>query len=507
MSLILEIDFLTGVCRAARRPGDDEPDWPPQPDRVFSALVSAWGVRGEVPEERVALEWLEKQMPPEILASKHTIRTTPDVYVPPNDFETPRKDLEELAWYREDLKHGKRPEGDSRERAWKKALSTLPEYRTGRQPRRFPVAWLDDPTMELIWKDAVPEAKVLDALNALAQCVGYIGHSASLVRCRFLAAAARQSEQKLMPSRRWVYSGRLRELEAAYHARPERPMISSGWSVPSQNNLSESGPPNTWLVLEAIKGEVPDIRASSLVCRLLRAALMCGYRRSGQRDTIPEVVSGHTPDGMPTRNPHLAIVPMAFAGWPHADGHVLGFALIPPHGESLQCIDGFRTAWETVAHYEPDEQQRVLTLRGLPLRGPLHLSPVTEESKRSLSSGPYLKTSSRWATVTPIVLERYLKKKHDAEIQELVADSCKHAGLPRPNPEGIWISKHSAVEGVPSARPLAGEPPWTQWRLPKPLRTRQLTHAIIDFEEQVPGPVLLGAGRFTGLGLCRRMGS
>ena len=480
MSLILEIDFLTGVCRAARRPGDDEPDWPPQPDRVFSALVSAWGVRGEVPEERVALEWLECQRSPMIQASGYSARTAPDVYVPVNDPKASK--------------------------AMKTYIRVLPDYRP-RQPRQFPVALPDDPTMELIWKDAVPEAKVLDALNTLAQCVGYIGHSASLVRCRFLAAAARQSEQKLMPSRRWVYSGRLRELEAAYHARPERPMISSGWSVPSQNNLSESGPPNTWLVLEAIKGEVPDIRASSLVCRLLRAALMCGYRRSGQRDTIPEVVSGHTPDGMPTRNPHLAIVPMAFAGWPHADGHVLGFALIPPHGESLQCIDGFRTAWETVAHYEPDEQQRVLTLRGLPLRGPLHLSPVTEESKRSLSSGPYLKTSSRWATVTPIVLEHYLKKKHDAEIQELVADSCKHAGLPRPNPEGIWISKHSAVEGVPSARPLAGEPPWTQWRLPKPLRTRQLTHAIIDFEEQVPGPVLLGAGRFTGLGLCRRMGS
>lgn len=480
MTLILEIEFLTGVCRAARGPGDDEPDWPPQPDRVFSALVSAWGVRGEVAGERAALEWLEGQLPPMIQASGCSARTAPEVYVPVNDPKASK--------------------------AMKTYLRVLPDCRP-HQPRQFPVALPDDPTMELIWKDAVPEAKVLDTLNTLAQCVGYIGHSASLVRCRFLAAATRQSEQKLMPSRRWVYSGRLRELEAAYHARPERPVISSGWSVPSQNNLSESGPPNTWLVLEAIKGEVPDIRASALVCRLLRQTLMCGYRRSGQRDTIPEVVSGHTPDGMPTRNPHLAIVPMAFAGWPHADGHVLGFALIPPHGESLQCIDGFRTAWETVAHYEPDEQRRVLTLRGSPLRGPLHLSPAAEESKRSLSSGPYLKTSSRWATVTPIVLERYLKKNHDAEVQELVADSCKHAGLPRPNPEGIWISKHSAVEGVPPARPLPGEPPWTQWRLPKSLRTRQLTHAIIDFEEPVSGPVLLGAGRFTGLGLCRRMRS
>ncbi len=478
MTLVLEIEFLTGVCRAARGLGDDDPDWPPQPDRVFSALVSAWGVRGEAPEERAALQWLEGQLPPMIQASGYSARTAPDVYVPVND-----------------PKASKAP----------KYIRVMPDCRP-HQPRQFPVALPDDPTMELIWKDAVPEAKVLDVLDILAQCVGYIGHSASLVRCRFLAAATRQSEQKLMPSRRWVHSGRLRELEAAYHARPERPVISSGWSVPSQNDSSEPDPPNTWLVLEAIKGEVPDIRASSLVCRLLRQTLMCGYRRSGQRDTIPEVVSGHNPDGMPTRNPHLAVVPMAFAGWPHADGRVFGFALVPPRGESLNYIDGFRTAWETVAHYDPEEQRRVLTLQGSPLRGPLRLSPVTEESKQSLSPDPYLKTSSRWATVTPIVLERYLKKNHDAEIQELVANSCEHAGLPRPNPEGISISKHSAVEGIPSARPLAGEPVWTRWRLPKPLRTRQLTHAIIDFEEQVSGPVLLGAGRFTGLGLCRRMG-
>ncbi len=480
MKLILEIEFLTGVCRAARGPSDDEPDWPPQPDRVFSALVSAWGVRGEAPEERAALQWLEGQLPPMIQASGYSARTAPDVYVPVND-----------------------PKASNAEKTY---IRVMPDHRP-RQPRQFPVALPDDPTMELAWQDVAPEAKVLDALNVLAHCVGYIGHSASLVRCRFLVDdAARQSEQKLTPARRWVYPGRLCELEAAYHARPERPVIRSGWAFSSQNNLSESGSPNTWLILEAIGGEVPDIRASALICRLLRQALMCGYRRSDQRDAIPEVVSGHTPDGMPTRNPHLAVVPMAFVGWPHADGRVFGFALVPPRGESLHCIDGFRTAWETVAHYDPEKQRRVLTLQGSPLRRPLRLSPATEESKRSLSSDPYLKTSSRWATVTPIVLERYLKKNHDAEIQELVANSCEHSGLPRPNPERIWIGKHSAIEGAPPARPLTGEPPWTKWKLPRLLKARQLTHAIIDFEEQVPGPVLLGAGRFTGLGLCRRIG-
>ena len=236
---------------------------------------------------------------------------------------------------------------------------------------------------------------------------------------------------------------------------------------------------------------------------------MSGYRKAGREDAIPEVVSGHTPSGAPTRLPHLAIVPLAFAGFPHADGRVLGFALIPPGGTTLDRIEGFRAAFERVARYALNGERRVLTLQGPPLTEPLRLTPVPRDGtqKRSLSSEPYLKPSRIWASATPVVLERHLKRKDDAEMRELVASACENAGLPRPDPDRIRVGKHSAVEGLPSARPLAGEPSWTRWKAPKSLASRQLVHAIIDFGEDVRGPVLLGAGRFTGLGLCRGMGS
>ena len=291
----------------------------------------------------------------------------------------------------------------------------------------------------------------------------------------------------------------------AYHIRPDRPVISPGMPVFPGSTSPKTESTETWLVLEVIGGEAPSIRAAAPICRLLRQTLMSGYRKSGRASAIPEIVSGHSHDGQPTRNPHLAIVPMAFVGSPYADGRVFGFALIPPRGEPLGRIDGFRAAWEQIAHYHKEEQQRVLTLQGLPLRGPLRLTPVGEDSKRSLLPDAYLKASSRWASVTPIVLDRHLKQKNDAEIRELVASACENAGLPRPNPERIRVSKHSAVEGTPPARPLVGEPSWARWRLPPPLKTRWLTHATIDFEQPVKGPVLLGAGRFTGLGLCRRV--
>ena len=476
MSLVLEIEFLTGVCRAARGPGDVSPDWPPQPDRVFSALASAWGVRGELPVERAALEWLEGQPPPVIRASAHSPRTAPDVFVPPND----PKSSKAMPTY----------------------LRVLPERRQ-RQPRRFPVARPDDPVVELAWPEA-PDAATIDALNAIAGCVGYIGHSASLARCRFVAGDLVQSERKPIPAQRRVYPGRLRELEEAHLARPDRPTIRPGAPVFAE----PAQPPEIsveWLVLEAVGGAVPDIRASALVGRLLRQAVMAGYRRAGLGEHIPDIVSGHAPDGTPTRRPHVSIAPLAFIGSPHADGRVFGFAVIPPSGEALLHIDGFRAAFETVAPYRADEQRRVLTLQGPPLRNPLHLAPAPDDGdgKRSLRPEPYLRESARWASVTPIVLDRHLKRNGDAEVRGLVARACEHAGLPRPDPDRIRVGKHAAVQGAPPSRPLAGEPPWTRWKLPKSLESRQLVHAVIDFDRSVSGPVLLGAGRFTGLGLCR----
>ena len=476
MSLTLEVEFLTGVCRAAREPGDDEPDWPPQPDRVFSALVSAWAARGEQPDERAALEWLEAQAPPVIHASGYTARTTPDVFVPPND---PRQSTADKTY-----------------------IKVMPDMRP-RQPRRFPVARPDDPHMVLVWHGE-PEAQVLASLNALAGCIGYLGHSASLARCRFVTGAAATGRQPLSQARRRVYPGRLRELEEAHRLYPARPIIRPGASVFAQHPQSTE-PSDGWLVLETVGGDVPDIRAAALVCRLLRRTLMSGYRKAGLEQAIPEVVSGHDPDAAPTRMPHLAIAPMAFAGFSNADGRVLGFALVPPPGISLVRVPGFLKAFEAAAPYRSSEERRVLTLEGPPLGKPLRLAPAVDErtGKRSLSPGPYVDCSRIWASVTPVVLERHLKRRDEAERRELIAVACENAALPRPDLDRIRVGKHSALEGVPPARPLAGEPPWTGWKIPKSLASRPLVHTVIDFGQEIPGPVLLGAGRFTGLGLCR----
>ena len=56
MSLVLEIEYLSGISFAAIGPDSEIPDWPPQPDRIFSALVATWAARGQDSEEAAALE-------------------------------------------------------------------------------------------------------------------------------------------------------------------------------------------------------------------------------------------------------------------------------------------------------------------------------------------------------------------------------------------------------------------------------------------------------------------
>ena len=117
---------------------------------------------------------------------------------------------------------------------------------------------------------------------------------------------------------------------------------------------------------------------------------------------------------------------------------------------------------------------------------------------KSLRPDRYADTARVWASVTPIALDRHPKAEGDVEAS--IAAACERIGLPKPL--RVVAGKHAAIRGAPSAWPGAAAPDWTGWRLPAPLTGRRLTHAVIEFSAPVSGPVLLGAGRFVGLGLC-----
>ncbi len=485
MTLVLEIEHLLGVAFAAQSQASTLPDWPPQPDRVFSALVASWGARGERAEERRALEWLERQIAPEIDASEGFPRSAATTFVPPNDPESGRV--------------GNR--------------AVMPAFRR-RQARRFPAFRPHDPTARLIWHDIVADPETLSALNALAADTSYVGHSASLTRCRFRVDVA---ADRAAPSRRRVYPGRLAELERDFRV-GRRP--SGGEEVsdapPRQVSIPGSVFADRWLVLEHVSGEMPDLRATALVGKALRHALMAGYKRTTGEASIPEVVSGHASDGSPLLREHLAIVPLSFIGSRYADGRVLGFALVPPDNGALLDESRFQEAVRAVSPWNEKNGRRELRLMGAGFDTTFSLSP--QQAPRSLEPGPYIACAHMWASCTPIVLDRHVKSSgneaRDLEMQELIVQACLNVGLPSPmrvrkdgaaDKLAIAVGKHSAFEGVPPAYPSRSTPRWMRWRLPQSLASRQLVHAVLEFEQPVRGPVILGAGRFSGLGLCRAL--
>jgi CRISPR-associated protein Csb2 len=487
MSLVLDIEFLSGVCFAATGPDGEAADWPPQPDRVFSALVATWAARGSRADERAALEWLEQLPVPEVHAAGCSERTSVVHFVPPNDDESARK-------------------GN---------LHVLPGHRR-RQGRRFPAAVLEQALMRLVWRDVGCAPPSLACLEALARDTSYVGHSTSLTRCRFHTEDT-PADGFQMP-RRYIYPGRFAELERQYGqyvasgGRRGRPLPGAPVAPASSQAALRPGPfSDEWLILDYVDGDMPDIRAAAVVGKTIRDALLSGYKRAGMENDIPEVVSGHAPDGTPSRYPHIAVIPLPFVGFPHADGAVMAFALVPPTGSSVLRSDGFRRAMRTVARLDEERGRRVLGLRPRrPEQGEhafsLSLSPTFEPPAgiRSVQPALYGQRARVFASVTPMVLDRHLKERGAAQVDEIaeqIRRACLNVGLP--GPLRVVPGKHSAFEGAPSAYPSGNAPSWTAWQLPPSLRSRHLTHATIVFAEPVGGPLILGAGRFVGMGLMR----
>jgi CRISPR-associated protein Csb2 len=482
--LVLEVEWLTGVCFAARSPADEAPDWPVQPDRVFSALVATWGAHGCPAEERSALEWLETLGAPRMEAAEAMARVSVTAFVPPND------------------------------------VATLPDRRR-RQPRRFPAsmlrAELGSPHLRILWDEAPASSLYLPALQALARDTSYVGHSSALVRCRFLndnggAASLVACEVVAAP-----FHGRLHELESLHgrhiengdaNARP-RPAMLALRRATAKAKGARSLFGREWIVLAAADAERPDIRAAAVIARAMRYALMSAYG-----DPIPDWLSGHSADGTPSENPHLAVVPMADVGFTYSDGRLMGLGIVLPRDReeawrgaaTPAAFEEWRALSRALERLRADKadvgDHRPIALRLGPA-GLWRLRLAQGSELKSLDPARYCARSALWSSATPIALDRHTKRQGAARLEEaaeITAESCIRLGLPRP--ARVRVHKHAAIAGAPSAWPPGGAPAWTGWARPKTLAHRLLFHATIEFSEPVRGPVIIGAGRFFGLGLC-----
>jgi CRISPR-associated protein Csb2 len=227
----------------------------------------------------------------------------------------------------------------------------------------------------------------------------------------------------------------------------------------------------------------PQARLAVRLTEALRSAVL---RAAGGQ--VPPVLHGH---GAPGR-PHVAFLALPDVGHEHADGHLLGLAVaVPDLPESqrvavLRAVLGLRRA--DPAWTAQPATRRVVQLP-VPRLGTVELL-YQPGLIRPWGASPqrWRRGSRRWVSATPVVLDRYPKRP------EWVVDEVRRClrvvGLP--DPVDVQVSGEPLLPGAARLRP--GD-------LPRHAQGRLFRHVAVTFERQVSGPVLVGAGRYLGVGL------
>ena len=546
----IEVNFLTTRYVATAHNDRRRWEWPPHPARLFSALVSAWAdVDQPDPAERQALEWLENQGAPAITASEAVPRTAVSHYVPVNDASIISRTLQERrakeVYELMDRLHGDLVASAGEvttaiDRSRKKlaerrdltptvsrpgntpidsAMAMLPDRR-GKQERFFPSVSPDVPRVTYIW-DVLPPEEAGSALDRLLARVTRLGHSSSLVSCRVAPASPRPTHTVTTNgegvSLRTVRRGQLAALERQ-HARHQGvtpralPYSDIGYRSAPTSAAARISNPNTfgeWIVFEFTHDSraFPATRAVELATAM-RAAIL-----AYTEDPIPSGISGHRADGRPSSAPHAAVLPIPYVGFSHADGRLLGIAVSFPEEMDTASRHALYRAigeWEHHERVQSGSSARPLRLV-LGSRGVVRLTRVVGPPHlTSLRPRVWRRPSRHWVSATPIALPRHpgalargtgeARKKAWARAEGSVRLACTHVGLPEP--AAVELSLGPFITGVrkathfPAFRQTGPEG--------KPVR-RQLVHASLTFDDQVAGPLMLGAGRFYGLGLMRPM--
>lgn len=517
--IALGIRYLSGFVAAGAAPDDAEAEWPPHPGRVFMALAATHFVTGADPREREALIWLQSLATdgeptiPSIIAPDAIHRAVVTHYVPVNDKPGPSR----------------------------AQLQSAPLTRE-RQRRTFSRASLTDDTVFLLWADAEPNAPIKSALECLCSKVSRIGHSSSLVQM-WVADEAEVGAPNWVPDEgrakirlRIAPPGTLEYLEHRFNSEavarygslrveledtsdkkrlkearrrlkeefPEGPpaqlrpslSIDHGYARPIPKDPQDHAVGSVFsphlVVLKLGRREGP-YRQLELVNVLALTERWRDALLSHSDDLAPSVrtvLSGHDADGAPLKDAHLALVPLAFVGHEHADAHLLGMGIALPHDMSRDDRRGVLRAIGRVHELK------------LGRLGVWHAETETADrpaaTLRADTWTAHPRGATEWATVTPIAFDQHPKARdkaaYQAEVAAMIKRCCTRIGLP--TPREVIVTPVSAHLGAPPAHAF---PKLTR----KDGSRRQHVHAILVFDLPVCGPMILGAGRFRGYGLCR----
>ena len=460
--LAISVEFLHGTFRGdpdgtAVTGGLTRGEWPPSPARLFAALVAADGTRQA---SRVTdgheLIWLEGLPAPAIHA-----RSEPWHQVLQSRFVVAQR--------------GNAAKATHQEYPAKEGTLHRPGVRIA----------TGNPLVVYRWDIDPPGDRTLDAIARRAARIGYLGASDSPVRIRVstsmpLGAA---DEVYVPDSNGDIHigvprPGHVAVLDRMYDAWKERGASVSrsqfpallhraAYRSPDRRDTTDRGEVVAWLRLRpAVSG-----RRIAAVTALFKEAVLSHHQR--MHGEPPAILHGH---GFVRSGYDLArFLALPDVGYPRSRGRIHGLALwLPPTSDREQR----QRARDAAVAID------VLAGRGIEAR----VEPRRDE-ERPWAANPrrWRGPSTTWVTAFPVIHER----RGTAGLAE-AARWCRHAGLSEPI---AFRSLRTPL--VPGAVDLA---PAEVNRPGRP--ALPYSHAEFRFAEPIAGPVVIGAGRQRGFGLC-----
>ena len=455
--LVFNVELLHGTYRAD--PDGSAPtgrqthgEWPPSPARLFAALVAADGTRDKCRRTTGAeLGRLAEAGPPTIHA----------------DPRTHHQPLQERY-----VAGQVRAKSQQQEYLARKGVLVRPGVRVS--PR--------NPSIRFIY-DVEMSAADLAALKYRAARVGYLGCADSPVK--ITVAQISDPDADIYRSAAWVPNDEGEEI-VNIHTRGDVERWAAAFDAWSEHGATRSqarrhqpramyrhpdepipipgsGRVRAWLTFrQPVAG-----RQATVVAHALKQAALSHYEGE-----LPAWLHGHVNGGAEYQLARFLVLPNA--GHRHSDGKIHGAAVWVPGGVNDMEARNLATA--------------LFSIGSLSLAGGKRL--VVDRSRGGWTTEPrrWTRPARRWMTVLPAVSDR-----HGGIDSEAVVRWCEQAGLPRP--VQFRISRKPLVSGGVDLHP-------SETRRPGHSQTRPYAHVGLIFEEPVMGPVVIGAARSYGLGLC-----
>jgi CRISPR-associated protein Csb2 len=492
--LCIEAHFLAGRYHGRKSERERTyfpPEWPPNPHRLFQALLAAGNLgfrRTEFSDaKKEALRWLERRAAPEIVCPPAHAASAVRLYVPNNDMDKVAR-----AWAQ-----NKEPEKQPNE------LRTDKDLRPHRFVSNVPVRFLW-PIGDEEWDAARPYVEILCEEARHLHCLG-LGIDLVAGNGRILSA----QEKNALPGETWIAdgdgvgwrvpaAGSLNELIERHSGQKQR--VQGGRRA--ERAVAPPAPPSVYREVGYIrraKGRCRPVHAFALVDEdgayrsfdpreaitvaawLRHAAHERAKAMKLDADFIERFVCGHGEDAE-AKNDRFSYLPLPTIAPKGRDGRIRRVLLAEPFGGGGGKAQAVSRRLADASLVEDGTGEIKADLR--------EIDPDTDGVTLR-----YLRKACTFGSVTPLVLPGHddfrTRKAH-----ALVLKALAQAGYTTPAVK-ITLQREPVFPGAEVAR---------AYRVPTYLKEFPRTHAIITFAEEVPGPVVIGAGRHIGLGLFAALG-